>query len=187
MTLNDSTVTCLPLGDGSKIRGQRANDIVADEFASIPREIFENVVAGFAAVSSSPVENVRRIASEKKAVDLGVEVEDYGGDERDKANQIIISGTAYYDFNHFAEYWKKWKSIIQSKGNEKKLAEFFGGEKVPDGFDWTQYSIIRIPFELLPEGFMDAAQVARSKATVHAGIYQMEFGSCFTKDSHGFF
>ena len=40
MHIGDSTITCLPLGDGSKIRGQRANDIVADEFASIPREIF---------------------------------------------------------------------------------------------------------------------------------------------------
>ena len=37
MHINQSTVTCLPLGDGSKIRGQRANDIIADEFASIPR------------------------------------------------------------------------------------------------------------------------------------------------------
>lgn len=34
---------------------------------------------------------------------------------------------------------------------------------------------------------MDASQVARSKATVHAGIYQMEFGACFTRDSQGFF
>ena len=45
LTLGDSTITCLPLGDGSKIRGQRANDIISDEFASIPRQIFENVVA----------------------------------------------------------------------------------------------------------------------------------------------
>ena len=67
LRLNDSTVTCLPLGDGQKIRGQRANDIIADEFASIPREIFENVVAGFAAVSSDPVSNVKRLAAEKKA------------------------------------------------------------------------------------------------------------------------
>ena len=58
LRLNESTITCLPLGDGQKIRGQRANDILADEFASIPREIFENVVAGFAAVSADPVENV---------------------------------------------------------------------------------------------------------------------------------
>jgi len=187
LTIGESTITCLPLGDGTKIRGQRANDIIADEFASIPREIFENVVAGFAAVTASPVENVRRIASQKKAIELG-EVENneqaiYEG----LGNQIILSGTAYYDFNHFAEYWKKWKQIIQSKGHPKKLAEIFGGDEIPADFDWRQYSIIRVPFELLPEGFMDAAQVARSKATVHSGIYQMEFGASFTTDSQGFF
>ncbi len=159
MKLGKSTITCLPLGDGTKIRGQRANDIITDEFASVPREIFENVVAGFA---DSEV-------------------------EQDMSNQIILSGTAYYDFNHFADYWKKWRSIIKSKGNPTKLKEVFGNEEVPKDFDWTQYSIMRIPFEMLPEGFMDAAQVARSKATVHSGIYQMEFAACFTTDSQGFF
>lgn len=187
LTIGDSIITCLPLGDGSKIRGQRANDIIADEFASIPREIFENVVAGFAAVTASPVENVRRIASRKKAIELGQGLEESKEANEEGGNQIILSGTAYYDFNHFAEYWKKWKQIIQSKGHPKKLAEIFGKGEVPDDFDWRQYSIIRVPFELLPEGFMDAAQVARSKATVHSGIYQMEFGACFATDSHGFF
>jgi len=38
-----------------------------------------------------------------------------------------LSGTAFYDFNHFAEYWKKWKSIIKSKGDLKKLQEVFWG------------------------------------------------------------
>ena len=189
MKINDSTITCLPLGDGQKIRGQRANDIIADEFASIPRDIFENVVAGFAAVSADPVQNVKRLAARNKAAELGIEIEDVlpdtNGEVRD--NQIIISGTAYYDFNHFATYWKKWKSIIKSKGNPAKLREVFGGEDYPEDFDWTQYSIIRMPYELLPKGFMDADQVARSKATVHTGIYQMEYGACFTRDSQGFF
>ena len=187
MIIGDSTVTCLPLGDGSKIRGQRANDIVADEFASIPRAIFENVVAGFAAVSASPIENVKRIAAEKQAKSKGIELEDTRDEMTKRGNQIILSGTAYYDFNHFAEYWKKWKQIISSKGDKKKLGEVFGEDGVPNDFDWTEYSIIRVPFELLPEGFMDAGQVARSKATVHAGIYQMEFGACFSSDSNGFF
>jgi hypothetical protein len=185
LRLNESTVTCLPLGDGQKIRGQRANDIIADEFASIPREIFENVVAGFAAVSADPVENVKRLAAQKKAEELGVVLEE---EQREvlKDNQIILSGTAYYDFNHFATYWKKWKSIIKSKGDMSRLKEIFG-EDPPESFDWTQYSIIRMPYELLPKGFMDADQVARSKATVHTGIYQMEYGACFTRDSQGFF
>jgi len=188
MRMNKSRITCLPLGDGQKIRGQRANDIISDEFASIPRDIFETVVAGFAAVSSDPIENVKRLAAEKKAQSLGIDMTEKNEDTLDnKANQIILSGTAYYDFNHFAEYWKKWRLIIKSKGQKSKLRDIFGGEEVPDNFDWTEYSVIRIPYELLPEGFMDASQVARSKATVHAGIYQMEFGACFTRDSHGFF
>lgn len=185
LKLNDSTVTCLPLGDGQKIRGQRANDIIADEFASIPREIFENVVAGFAAVSANPVANVKRLAAKQKAKELGVEIEEEAKEVK-KDNQIILSGTAYYDFNHFATYWKKWKGIIKSKGDPTRLREIFG-EAPPEDFDWTQYSIIRIPYELLPKGFMDSDQVARSKATVHTGIYQMEYGACFTRDSQGFF
>ena len=188
MRINDSRVTCLPLGDGQKIRGQRANDIISDEFASIPRDIFETVVAGFAAVSSDPIENVKRLAAEKKAKELGIEIQDKDENKlEDKDNQIILSGTAYYDFNHFATYWKRWKSIIKSQGDPNRLREVFGGEDVPENFDWKEYSIMRIPYELLPEGFMDASQVARSKATVHAGIYQMEFGAVFTRDSEGFF
>ena len=187
MRINNSRVTCLPLGDGQKIRGQRANDIISDEFASIPRDIFETVVAGFAAVSSDPIENVKKIAAKKKAKELGVEIKDEADETLDKKdNQIILSGTAYYDFNHFAEYWKKWKSIIRSQGKPNRLREIFG-EDPPKDFNWRDYSIIRVPYELLPEGFMDASQVARSKATVHAGIYQMEFGACFTRDSQGFF
>ena len=164
-------------GDGQKIRGQRANDIISDEFASIPRDIFETVVAGFAAVSSDPIENVKKIAAAKKAAELGIELEQASESVIDKRdNQIILSGTAYYDFNHFADYWKRWKSIIKSQGKKSRPREIFG-EDPPEDFQWKDYSIIRVPYELLPEGFMDASQVARSKATVHAGIYQMEFGA----------
>ncbi len=188
MRINKSRVTCLPLGDGQKIRGQRANDIICDEFASVPREIFETVVAGFAAVTHDPIDNVKRVAAKKRAGELGISLESEEDQiSNKKNNQIILSGTAYYDFNHFATYWKKWKAIINSKGRESKLREVFGGDDPPKDFDWTDYSVIRVPYELLPEGFMDAAQVARSKATVHAGIYQMEFGACFTRDSQGFF
>ena len=34
---------------------------------------------------------------------------------------------------------------------------------------------------------MDDKQVARAKATIHTGIYNMEYAACFTKDSDGFF
>lgn len=188
MRINQSTITALPLGDGSKIRGQRANDIIADEFASIPRDIFENVVAGFAAVSASPIEKVKDRAKKRKAKELGVTIKEEKEFDvtTEKSNQIILSGTAYYDFNHFAEYWKRYRSIVNSGGDENLLKDVFNGE-VPPTFNWEDYSVIRMPVEKLPEGFMDAAQITRAKATVHAGIYQMEYGACFTTDSQGFF
>ena len=185
--INRGIITFLPLGDGQKIRGQRANDIVADEFASIPREIFENVVAGFAAVASSPIEKVKARAKEKKAKEMGITL-DYVDDNQDfyRSNQIILSGTAYYDFNHFAEYWKRYHAIIKSQGDRSKLSEVFGSE-APEDFNFKDYAIYRIPVELLPPGFMDEGQISRSKATVHAGIFQMEYGACFSTDSKGFF
>jgi hypothetical protein len=185
--INRGIITFLPLGDGQKIRGQRANDIVADEFASIPREIFENVVAGFAAVASSPIEKVKARAKEKKAKELGITL-DYVDDNQDfyRSNQIILSGTAYYDFNHFAEYWKRYHAIIKSQGDRAKLSEVFGSE-APADFNHKDYAIYRIPVELLAAGFMDEGQISRSKATVHAGIFQMEYGACFSTDSKGFF
>lgn len=186
MHINQSTITCLPLGDGSKIRGQRANDIIADEFASIPRDIFENVVAGFAAVAASPSEKVKSKAKAKKAKELGVDIETKESLITEKSNQIILSGTAYYDFNHFADYWKRYKNIVNSQGNPTKLKEVFGSD-APTDFDWTEYSVIRMPVNTLPDGFMDDGQVSRAKATVHSGIYNMEYGACFTTDSQGFF
>jgi len=187
MHIGESRITCLPLGDGSKIRGQRANDIIADEFASIPRDIFENVVAGFAAVAASPIEKVKQKAKEKRAEELGIPVSKPDAETMmDKSNQIILSGTAYYDFNHFAEYWKRYHAIISSRGNVTKLQEVFEGE-VPKDFDWREYSIIRMPVDKLPDGFMDVGQVARAKATIHSGIYNMEYGAIFTTDSQGFF
>ena len=34
---------------------------------------------------------------------------------------------------------------------------------------------------------MDDKQVSRAKATIHNGIYNMEYAACFVKDSEGFF
>jgi intein/homing endonuclease len=96
-------------------------------------------------------------------------------------NQIILSGTAYYEFNHFAEYWKKWCKIIRSKGDHSRLKEIFNGE-VPKNFKASDYSVIRLPYQLLPDGVMDEGQISRSKATIHSGIFDMEFGACLHPD-----
>jgi hypothetical protein len=184
--LGDSWTIAIPMGDGSKIRGLRAHIIIADEFASISPDIYETVVSGFAAVSASPIQNVKEEAKKKAMIEAGIWNEELEVLNTKMGNQAIISGTADYDFKHFASYWKRYKAIIESKGDKRKLEEIFKGE-VPDNFNWKDYSIIRIPYELIPKGFMDDKQVSRAKATIHTGIYNMEYAACFVKDSEGFF
>ena len=186
LRLGDSWTIAIPMGDGSKIRGLRAHIIIADEFASISPDIYETVVSGFAAVSASPIQNVKEQAKRKAMIEAGLWNDELEKLEYKMGNQAIISGTADYAFKHFASYWKRYKTIIESKGEKQKLEEIFNGE-VPENFNWKDYTIIRIPYELIPKGFMDDKQVSRAKATIHTGIYNMEYAACFVKDSEGFF
>ena len=186
MRLGDSWAVAIPLGTGDKIRGLRAHIIIADEFASISPDIYETVVSGFAAVSASPIQNVKAEAKRKAMKDAGIWTPEMDSLIVKKSNQAIISGTADYSFKHFARYWRRYKTIIESKGDPRILEDIFGGP-VPENFNWRDYSVIRIPYELIPKGFMDDKQVARAKATIHSGIYQMEYAACFTSDSEGFF
>ncbi len=183
--IGESVASAYPLGDGGKIRGQRANDIFTDEFATINKDILENVIFGFAAVASNPVEKMQLQARKKKAKELGVidlETENL----QEIGNQIVIAGTAYYQFNHFYDYFQKWRSFITSRGNVDKIRHHFKDGDI-GGFNWKDYSIIRVPTEMIPEGFMDSGIIDRAKATIKTGTYNMEYGACFSKDSTGFY
>jgi hypothetical protein len=193
LKINDSWTIAVPLGDGNKIRGLRAHTIIADEFNSIPVEIYETVVAGFAAVSKDPAGNVKEAAKRKAMQKDGKwsEKQEQTYSSRHK-NQSVLSGTAGYDFEPYADYWRKYKSTI--KGDIRKMVGDAGedgaSEDLPDymkRLNSKEFSVIRMPYELIPEGFMDDQQVSRSRATMHSGIYLMEYGACFAKDSQGFF
>lgn len=192
----DRICYAVPTGpSGDKVRGLRANDLIAEEFNSHSKIIFETVMAGFTAVSANPVENVKRRAMSLLAEQLGIELEETD-DDYIKDNQLIISGTPGYTFQHFYEYWQDWRDIINSQGDPKKLGRYlerrqaeFGDSQddVLSNLNYKDFAIIRIPFELIPKGFMDEAQVARAKATMHSGTYASEYAASFCDDSNGFF
>jgi hypothetical protein len=190
--IGKSIIYALPMGDGTKIRGFRANVVIADEFASIPEDVFDVVVRGFAATAKTPVEAAKKIAFDRKLaqLDLPVDIKKQitTDDGKMHGNQIVYSGTAYYAFNHFAKKHKMWQDIICSKGDTAKVSEIFGGENViPDGFNYRDYAIIRIPHNHLPEGLLDERQLAHAKATLPRNIYLMEYGAVFVQDSDGFY
>ena len=188
--IGKSLATFLPLGTGEKIRGLRANVIISDETASVPEEIFNVVVQGFAMVSSNPIEKVKEAAMIRRMKKMGLWTEDLEKlkNSQNKANQIIRAGSAYYSFNHFCKTFERWYKIISSRGDEKKIKEIADeiGEKNLD-INPNDFAIIRIPYTALPEKFLDEGIIAQAKATLNTGQFLMELGACFISDTNGFY
>lgn len=186
------------ISHNSKIRGLRADTIIADEFASISPSIYETVIRGFAAVSAKPLDGVKAHARKQSMKKRGV----WNNEEEKifqsiKSNQCVITGTADYDFMHYADYWKKYMVFIRSEGKLDKQVRLPSGETktlrdyfpdgIEEGFDHKDYSVIRIPYSLIPKGYMDDKVVSAAKSGTHKAIYDKEYGAVFPSDSDGFF
>jgi intein/homing endonuclease len=185
--VGESQLMAIPTGTGEKIRGLRSNITIADEFSALPISIFEVVIKGFASVSSSPIEKVQRAAAKEYMESQGIDMTTF--EEMlslGMGNQTVISGTASFHFNHFYKYWKRYKEIIETHGDEKKLQNIFGGI-IPEDFNYRDYAIIRIPYDSMPRGFMDSVQISQSKAMQHSSLFLLENCACFISDSDGFF
>lgn len=187
-----SKIMALPMGDGSKIRGFRANVIIADEFASIDETIFDIVIRGFGIVAQSPIEEAKKLDLIRRMKAAGIEPEEIEdimeGEVAVKGNQIIRAGTAYYAFNHFYKAFQRQRAIIRSGGSKTALGEIFGGiHNIPENFDYRDYALIRIPYTHLPPGLLEPKMLADAKASVPRNIFLMEYGAVFVRDSDGFF
>ena len=189
--IGNSICYSIPLGSGDKIRGLRANYILADEFSSIDQDVFSTVVQGFGAVESSPVEKVKQAA----IVDQ-LEKENLWDDNLQMAldssqltsNQIVYAGTASWQFNHFYTYYKRWREIIEAQGDEEKLSKILDEDpKKAKGFNWRDFVVMRIPYTSLPRGFLAENIISQAKATLHTGHFLQEYGCVFLKDTNGFF
>lgn len=185
----NSHASCLPLGtSGATIRGKRANLIIIDEYGDVPKAIIDSVVVAFASVSKNPIEKIKLLAKIEYARKNGIWSDELQSllDNVKGANQIIRAGTAKFHFNHFAVEHQKFKKIILGRGKKELLKDLLD-EKTIDDLDWRDYSIIRIPYDLIQRGMMDAKVVAFAKSNLNSAIYNQEFMAVFTKDTDGFF
>lgn len=187
--IGESVVHAIPVGDGSRVRGLRANTIYVDEFGSLPPHVFETAIAGFSIVSKDPIEKAKETYKRDYKIEKGTWTKD---DELEylgimKGNQIVLAGTVSSKHSHFYDYWKRYKAIIHSRGEVDKLKGIIDDEKLSHGLDWRDYCILRIPHEMAPKTFLDPKMIARAKATMHSAIFNSEFGACFYEDTDGFF
>lgn len=191
LKVGDSVIRALPLGNGEKIRGIRATHIITDEFASINPEIFQVVVRGFASVSSNPIEAATQTHEQRRAIKEGrMRAEDM---VHGQGNQIVYSGTANYQFNHFYKLLRTHETIILNKilgssSEVNKKLSLHEEDALAEGYlDYNDYAIIRIPYQGLPESYMDEKQIAQAQVTMPKALFQMEYECKFPTDSDGFF
>ena len=161
-----SKIQAIPLGDGSKIRGSRFFSIICDEFPHIPEEIFNMVIRPMAATVADPMENVERLQREKELLAAGL-VSESDLDTKKAANQILITSSGYFTFNHMYDLYSAYKKEMLA-GNEK-------------------YAVFRIPYELLPDGFLDDDNITSARKEMSSLEFSMEYEAAFIPDTDGFY
>lgn len=198
-----STIQAIPIGDGEKIRGIRATCLIVDEFASVPEEIFDIVIAPFTAVHANPEERAAGAAFINRLKALGApdalldtirNIQGFG-------NQIVISGTPSYKHNHLYKRYSVYKMFIQSKGDtkhlkkaleEKHLASTGKHQEVTEEDlrnaerTWRHYAIYQLPYTAIPENFLDEDNIRSDRAAFPKHRFAMEYMAEFPDDTDGF-
>lgn len=198
-----SSIQAIPIGDGEKIRGLRATVLIADEFASIPEDIFDIVIEPFTAVHMNPAERAAQKRFIKRLESLGADSRLIESIEATQGfgNQVIISGTPSYKHNHFYKRWAVYMAFLKSQGDPKqlkyaleerqlastgKLTEISDEDVEHAEVSWHHYAVFQLPYTALPEGFMEEDIIRKAKATYPAHRFAMEYLSQFPDDTDGF-
>ncbi len=110
MEFGRSKITCLPLGDGEKLRGFRFHRMMIDEFLLMPDRIFNEVIIPFLSVVQNPTER-------KQVYDLETELIKRGEmKEEDRFvwpnNKIIVLSSASYQFEYMYKLYKQYEDLI---------------------------------------------------------------------------
>jgi hypothetical protein len=195
-----SVIHALPLGEGHTIRGARYFTVLIDEAAQVPCEILDVVIRGMMATSKNPMEQVRMKENQNKMIAAGKNV-----DKKNlHNNKIVLSSTAYYQYNHLWARVKGYIDIMTEKAIKvKRLAST--GREIPKeltlelrGHDLNSQipfnimkdenrALIAFGYEDMPEGFMNIESITEAKREMPSYQFLMEYSCRFPNDSDGFF
>lgn len=125
----------------------RANTLVMDEYAQIPLFIIDTVIRPMLNVKQDP------------------------WDTSGRKNHLVMSSTAYYQFNHLYDTYLDY--IDKTDKNH---------EKFNDAYGLHMYTV-----DDMPEGWMDENVIQESKERMSEIEYNMEYKCIFPSDSDGFF
>lgn len=172
---NGATIRCLPLGDGTKIRGVRADLLVVDEFAFLPEPIIGEILRPFLAANSRIKEQRTIQEREDELIKVGAMREEDREILEDRKKVIFLS-SACFEFQHMFKRYCQWIDLLckPDKAEEMKVSG-------------VSYFVSRISYEAAPVGLLNAKEIEEAKRDMSEMMFQKEYGARFVKDSEGYF
>lgn len=167
---NGSMVFALPLAADNpmSVRGTRVHVAMLDEYPHIRKDVLDAVINPMLATQRNPMENVRRIEREKKAIAEGKKIVR----KESAKNKVLGFSSAYYKFNHMWENICKYRELRKQQIKEKGKSD---------------YAVYVFSYKDAPEGFFDTDFIKHAEATTPSIVFRMEYLSEFPDDSEGFY
>ncbi len=172
---NGTTITCLPLGDGKKIRGVRADLLIVDEFAYLPETVIGEVLRPFLTANNKIKEQLANKEREDKAIARGEMTEDQRTIIEDRKKVIFLS-SACYQFEHMYKRYCDWVGLLTAPEKREEMNE-----------SGMSYFVSRLSYEAAPEGLLNLKEIDEAKRDASDSLFDREYRALFTGDSSGFF
>lgn len=172
---NGAAIQCLPLGDGTKIRGIRADTLIIDEYAYLPENVISEVLQPFLVANNRIRE--QRIVKERedKLIAAGVMTEDQRTKIEENVKVIFLS-SACYQFEHMYKKYIAWINAMTDPKEKEKFQD-----------SGMSYFITRLSYEAAPEGLVNTKVIEDAKKNTSDAVFDREYRALFSGDSSGFF
>ncbi len=170
-----ATIRCLPLGDGTKIRGVRADLLVVDEFAFLPEPIIGEILRPFLAANSKIQEQRTIQEREDELVKAGAMTDAERTILEDRKKVIFLS-SACFEFEHMYKRYCQWIDLLVKPDKAAEMKE-----------SGVSYFVSRISHDAAPEGLLNRKEIEEAKRDMSEQMFNKEYGAQFIKDSEGYF
>lgn len=162
-------IRALPLNE--RIRGERADVLIIDEFLLVPEATYSNILLPFLNARNDIQEQLKIQEEEKRLIDLGYMTTDQQT-ILESNKKVIALTSASYDFEYCYEVYKDWISKATGQSDAKDSKYFV-----------SRLSYMALPLELLEEKVVDEAKSGGENSP----YFRREYMAIFHKGSDGFF
>lgn len=177
---NGASILCVPLGDGKKLRGIRAETVVVDERNFLPDSILNEIIRPFLVSNNNIKAQLRNKRREDKLIKEGKMREE----ERTKMEsdiKVINLSSAGYQFEDMYKEYQNWIAKIQGTYQSK-------GTDEDNATKNAKYFVIRASYEAAPEGLVNQKTIEEAKdGQTSESVFNREYRAIFTADSDSYF